>query len=382
MQNRIFWNTQPVLLESYNENETKEGLIIENRCIGTEYETQLPNGLTWKIINPLDQRDTDLVFNLLRDHYVEDEGSRFRFYYSKEFLSWSISSPTNNGKFSIGIESSSELIGFISGVPLTLSIKDKKCKFLSMNFLCVHKSYRKLRLTPILLQKMIQTTIHEGYPCGIYTSGTLIHTPISTSHYYLRYLNLKNLEKAGFVVFDRTLGPTYREKIYSLPDLPIEKKSRPMTFHDLPQVFEFFINFISKYSVYQNFTIEEFSHLFLSNNKSVYSFVYETSDGIKDFFSFYVLCFQPLNGQNNQYVTAAYCYYYAYNCLSIDEIFWNMLHWAKDVGADIFYMIDVMDNKMIKSDLKFESGQGSLYYFLYNWSLGTVNPESIGVILV
>lgn len=382
MQNRMFWSTQPVFLEGYNDNGIKEGLIIEDRHLSTEDDIMLPDGLTWKIISPLDQQDIELVFNLLKDHYVEDEGSRFRFYYSKEFLSWSLSSSTDNGKFSIGIESSSELIGFVSGIPLILNIKGKTCKSLCMNFLCVHKSYRKLRLTPVLLQKMIETTIREGYPCGIYTSGTLIHNPISTSHYYLRYLSPKNLEKSGFVIFDRTLGPAYKEKIYSLPDLPIEKKSRPMSFDDLPQVFELFTNFISKYSIYQHFTIEEFSHIFFSNTKTVYSFVYETDDGIQDFFSFYILFFQPLHSPNGQYVKAAYCYYYAYKCLSIDMMFLNMMHWAKYVGADIFYMLDVMDNGLVKSDFKFEPGQGSLYYFLYNWSLGTVSPESIGIILV
>jgi glycylpeptide N-tetradecanoyltransferase len=48
----------------------------------------LPNGFGFVLVDILAEKDMDELYRLLRDNYVEDYDSKFRFDYSKDFLEW------------------------------------------------------------------------------------------------------------------------------------------------------------------------------------------------------------------------------------------------------------------------------------------------------
>lgn len=48
----------------------------------------LPPGYKWCNVNIKDDAELTELYELLRDNYVEDDESMFRFDYSKEFFKW------------------------------------------------------------------------------------------------------------------------------------------------------------------------------------------------------------------------------------------------------------------------------------------------------
>jgi len=92
-----FWSTQPVLqgapgqdpiakqtnLEGVNEEiETKEVKDVRP----TPYN--IPKGFVWDSLDLTDDKIVSEVYTLLKENYVEDDDSMFRFEYSRDFLKW------------------------------------------------------------------------------------------------------------------------------------------------------------------------------------------------------------------------------------------------------------------------------------------------------
>jgi len=76
----------------------------------------------------------------LRDNYVEDKDASFRFDYQIDFLRWALTVPDYHLEWLLCVRGKNDkLFGFISGVPVTLRIRDKIMPFSEINYLCVHK---------------------------------------------------------------------------------------------------------------------------------------------------------------------------------------------------------------------------------------------------
>ena len=81
-----FWSTQPTM-KVFEPIGTTCGPIEQKHVndIGKE-GLALPDGYTWCSVD-MTQKETALeLYDLLTNHYVEDDGGSFRFDYSVEFL--------------------------------------------------------------------------------------------------------------------------------------------------------------------------------------------------------------------------------------------------------------------------------------------------------
>lgn len=67
------------------------------------------------------------VYELLSNNYVEDDDALFRFNYSAPFLQWALMPPKWRKQWNIGVRvsSSKKLVGFISGIPMTMRVNDQ-----------------------------------------------------------------------------------------------------------------------------------------------------------------------------------------------------------------------------------------------------------------
>lgn len=84
-----FWGTQPVPKFGKSETVIEEGpfKIIDPEQVPKQ-PGPLVNGFEWVTMDLTDDKEIEELFTLLYGHYVEDEGSLFRFNYSKSFLKW------------------------------------------------------------------------------------------------------------------------------------------------------------------------------------------------------------------------------------------------------------------------------------------------------
>lgn len=47
-----------------------------------------------------------------------------------------------------------KLLGFISGIPVKVRVKEQTAKMAEINYLCVHKKLRAKRLAPVLIKEI------------------------------------------------------------------------------------------------------------------------------------------------------------------------------------------------------------------------------------
>jgi glycylpeptide N-tetradecanoyltransferase len=122
----------------------------------------LPTGYEWCTVNLADENEATEVYNLLTNHYVEDSDGKFRFDYSIDFLRWALTPPGHVQDWVIGVRGEGKLSGFISATPVTMVINGNRVQMGAVNFLCVHKKLRNLRLAPTLIKELTR----RGGLCG------------------------------------------------------------------------------------------------------------------------------------------------------------------------------------------------------------------------
>ena len=102
-----------------------------------------------------------------------------------------------------------------------------------------------------------------------------------------------------------------------------------------------------------------------------------------DFISFYSLPSTVLNDSGHSRLDAAYCYYIVPGQHDMKNLMYNALILAKERNFDVFNALNIMENAtQIFDDLKFNVGDGTLNYYLYNWRVKSMPVNQIGMTLV
>lgn len=97
------------------------------------------------------------------------------------------------------VKNTDKLVGFITGVPVSMVLENKnKIKMAEINFLCVNKKLRNNRLAPVLIKEITRRVNLKDIWQAVYTSGTVLPTPIAKARYHHRSLNPKKLIETNF----------------------------------------------------------------------------------------------------------------------------------------------------------------------------------------
>lgn len=141
----------------------------------------LPANFHWADVDINDDVEAKEVYELLTANYVEDSDATLRFDYSVEFLRWALTPPGYKKNWLFGVRGGkkNKLFGFISGIPVKMSVNGKEMMMAEINFLCVHKSLRSKKLSPVLIKEVTRRVHLENIWQAIYTAGVMIPTPIS-----------------------------------------------------------------------------------------------------------------------------------------------------------------------------------------------------------
>jgi len=346
----------------------------------------MPSGFVWGLVNVHDDAQLQDLYKLLSHNYVEDDDALFRFDYSPEFLLWALTPPGYYPDMLLGVKSekTGKLVAFISGVPALLQAYQKSVKVVEINFLCVHKKLRSKRLAPVLIKEMTRRANLAGIFQAVYTAGTVLPVPVSSARYYHRSLHPKKLLKVGF----SRLPPNGRMtvarmcKIYALPEQPVTPGLRPMTVDDVSSVQQLLTTYLQKFDLKVDYTTEEVQHWFVPRDKVIDSYVACDNNGkVTDFVSFYHLPSSILN-HDQETLYAAYSYYNVATTVPLEQLYKDALILAKSQGSDVFNALDLMDNRPTFEALKFGIGDGTLQYYIYNWSCPEMKAPQVGLVLL
>ncbi|XP_044763920.1 glycylpeptide N-tetradecanoyltransferase [Coccinella septempunctata] len=378
-----FWKTQPVpqLDEEVTVSEAIEPDKDHSDIRKEPYS--LPEGFQWDTLNLQDPLVLKELYNLLNENYVEDDDAMFRFDYQPEFLQWALQPPGWKKEWLCGVRvvKSGRLVGFISAVPATLHIKDIAKPMVEINFLCVHKKLRSKRVAPVLIREITRRVHLEGLFQAVYTAGIILPKPVTSCRYWHRSLNPKKLIDVKFSHLSRNMTLQRTLKLYKLPDSPRTPGFRKMTKKDLVPAHKLLSEYLRKFSLAPEFSLEEFTHFFLPRPNIVDSFVVEREGKITDFVSYYTLPSTIMHHAIHKFLKAAYSFYNVSTATPWVDLMNDALISAKSLGFDVFNALDLMDNKEFLEPLKFGIGDGNLQYYLYNWKCPNLKPQELGLVL-
>jgi glycylpeptide N-tetradecanoyltransferase len=385
-----FWDTQPVpkLSDSLSEFGPFEVKKVEE--IQKE-PYPLPKGYEWYEADVNSNEDMDKIYDLLYQNYVEDDDSMFRFAYPIKFLRWALTPPEwrRIWHLVVRVSESGKFVAFISGIPMTMRVKDAPVKMVEINFLCVHKQLREKRLAPLLIKEITRRVNLTDIWQAVYTAGIKIPKPVSTARYFHRSLNPQKLIAINFSrippKFQNFKDPmSMTEKLYKLPEKPQTPGFRALTAKDIPQVYTHLVAYLKKFTMAPEFTEKELKHWLMPLDNVVYSYVVEDpkTKQITDFGSFYNLPSSIIGHAKYKILNAAYLFYYFANKTPLKQLITDLLIAAKMNSFDVFNCLDIMDNSTFVNDLKFGPGDGHLYYYLYNYKCPELPPAGVGLTML
>ncbi|KAH3983428.1 glycylpeptide N-tetradecanoyltransferase [Parastagonospora nodorum] len=388
MASHAFWKTQPVpsFDEMANKEKIQDGPIKEVKIEEVDKNpSPMYPGFEWVTMDLEDEKQLEEVYDLLTNHYVEDKDATFRFRYSPSFLNWALKAPGWKKEWHVGVRAtaSGKLVAFISGIPISLRVREKTLKCSEVNFLCVHKKLRAKRLTPVLIKEITRRCYVEGTFQAVYTVGSLLPTPVSTCRYFHRAIDWEKLYDVGFSPLPH--GSTKQRQVirYKLPNVTATPGLRQLEAKDVDAVVDLLRRYLERMDMAQVFDKDEFEHWMAPTEKPqeqvVWSYVVEDpqTKKITDFFSFYNLESTVLGNKKHNVVKAAYLFYYATEVAfekddaklktRLNALMRDALILSKKAGFDVFNALTLLDNPLFLEDQKFGAGDGSLHYYLYNY---------------
>ncbi|RNF07489.1 putative N-myristoyl transferase [Trypanosoma rangeli] len=439
-----FWNTQPVLQPGTTVARAVGPIEAEMSVDEVPAEPlAIASTLEWWSPDMNNQDDVRAIYELLRDNYVEDGDSMFRFNYSEDFLRWALTPPGYHDSWHVAVRRKRDqaLMGFVSGIPITMRMgtpkefclkkkgtadKEEQCEennkdfgqdekryleprpICEINFLCVHKLLRAKRLAPILIKEVTRRVHLMNIWQAVYTAGRLLPTPFSTARYFHRSLNPEKLVEIKFMgvpaQYHKFQNPlSMLKRVFALPEEPKTRGLRPMEPKDVPQVAKLLRDKLAKCDVAPVFTDEEVAHYTLPRKGVLVSYVVErvltggddehaSSHGnqnnngaqkrITDFFSFFSLPSSVIGNSKYSILHAAYVFYNANTTLSLEHLMNNLLVVAHQQGYDVCNVVDIHDNGEYLQELKFSRGDGDLHYYFYNWSYPTLQQKHVGLFML
>lgn len=402
-----FWGTQPVPHEG-NQKVRLVGPLDTPKSVDDVQKEPYPLAsiLEWWTPDLSSDEDLTSIYDLLKDNYVEDTDSMFRFNYSKEFLRWALAPPGYIHDWHVGVrkKDSKKLLAFISGIPMTMRMGTPKSlitkenegeehyqeprEICEINFLCVHKVLRDKRMAPILIKEVTRRVNLRNIWQAVYTAGKVLPTPFASARYQHRSLNPEKLIAIRFSSmpgrYSKFQNPMVMlKKAYQVPDVPKTKNLRVMTAADVPQVTTLLNKELGRYDVAPVFSEERAAQALIPLDGVVFTYVVTDDDGkVTDFFSFYSLPSTVIGNSKYSQLNAAYVHYYVANTVSVRQLLGDLLVEAQSKGFDVVNLVDILQNGKVVADLKFSMGDGSLHYYFYNWAYPHTEPGRIGLVML
>ncbi|XP_047962447.1 glycylpeptide N-tetradecanoyltransferase 1-like [Salvia hispanica] len=385
-----FWETQPVRqFNDIGDTSLPEGPIQQPTPLSEVKQEPyiLPSAYELVTCNMDSEEVCSEVYTLLTNNYVENDGSMFRFNYSKEFLRWALCPPGYFPSWHVGlrVKTSKKLVAFISGIPAKIRIRDAVVQLAQINFLCVHKKLRSRRLTPVMIKEVSRRVRMENIWQAAYTAGVVLPTPIASCQYWHRLLNTKKLLDVGYIRLDALTSMTGYINFNKLPEQTATPGFRKMEPHDVAAVTRLLREYLKQFVVAPDFDENDVEHWLLPKEDVVDSYLVESPESheITDFCSFYSVPSLILDSQTHSVLKVAYSYYNVSTKTPLLQLMNDALIVAKKKDFDVFNALDVMQNEIFLQKLKFNPGDGKLRYYLYNYRVKHILRSSeLGLVLL
>ncbi|XP_023254346.1 glycylpeptide N-tetradecanoyltransferase 2-like [Seriola lalandi dorsalis] len=376
-----FWETQPV--PRLDDNITTHGPIVEDEISARKEPYSLPEGFSWDSLDLSSCTVLKELCTLLNENYMEDDDNTIRFNFTVEYLQWALQPPNWLAQWhcAVRVDTNKKLVGFIAAVPADVRVYETQKRMVQVKFLCVHKKLRLKRMTPVLIRELTRRVNQQGLRQAVYTAGIVLPTPLSSCRFWHRPLNPRKLMEVSYPGLRQNMNLQRAVKFNRLPEVTMTKGLRPMTKKDVVGIHSLLQTNSSKFHLSPVLTLQEVEHWLLPREKVIDTYVVEGDDGtLTDVVSFYSVSCKVLNHPVHTDLRAAHLLYIAASATDLAELMEDTVVLAKSKASDIFFALDVMDNKDFLEKLKFSNSDKSLHYYLYNWACPNMSPDKVGLV--
>lgn len=351
-----FWSKEPL---GKNQAEIADAALKKNNDLVTF------DGLEMRSVELL--TELPAVSTLLMDHYVEDAKSQFSLQYSAEFLRWQLGSPSVYPEWNLGLFDGSELVGFISAAAINIKIKEEHPKTAVVNFLCIHKEYRKRRLAPALIKEITKRVNEKGIYTALFTSGDKLPYIFTRSRYYHRILKEEGLVESGFC------NPDDVEKISECANILQDSAAvqyRRAAEEELPDIYEMYCNKYRRLDISAAFTYDQFKYYVYGREGLTNLLI---SSDKTEFVSMFFMSTKSF--KSGQLIKTAYLSYH--NMKNGVESMQGVIDYLKTTDkCNVLNALEIENNtKELLKRSGFLRGDGVINYYLFNWDTELIHPS-------
>jgi len=371
----IFWDIQPVTRNS-NEQDVK---IIKELTQNNTIIEPFPKTLTLEKIEVFNNINSTQTHTFLSKSNTGEEWRQFinKHYmkytkYSKSYINWILHYPTKHfpslhilspDHWNLVLRNSEKsIIGSIRATPTQLSVYGKKFYIFYVDFLCIHKSVRKLRLAPKLISAMVNKGAITPFQSFVFKKENkpLPFQYVSKLNYYILDINE--------VSFTPDLINIQHYDIHTLDESTLNST--------IEKIFTFVNNSAKKYPIHPIFMMKDFKYLFLTRKKVVYSYYIEDKNtkSIIGFVSF--LHYKGTFKTNNFYLLELFYGFMnpKFTNYSLEQFVYSLLPKFKKLGYSYILCTNTQDYKYMLDKLGFKKRE-NLYIHFYNLS-APLTPSS------
>ncbi|XP_061564323.1 glycylpeptide N-tetradecanoyltransferase 2-like isoform X1 [Cololabis saira] len=377
-----FWDTQPV--PKLDESITEHGPIAESGTGVRDEPYSLPQGFSWDNLDLSSPPVLRELCSFLNESYMEEDDNSVRFDFRPEYLQWVLQPPNwlLHWHCGVRVDASKKLVGFIAAVPAEIRIYETEKQVVQVKFLCVHKKLRLKRMTPVLIRELTRRVNQRGIHQAVYTAGTVLPTPLSSSSQWHRPLNPRKLMEVNYPGLRQNVTLQRALKFNRLPEVTKVRGLRPMAKEDVALIHTLLQKNLCNFHLSPILSLQEVEHWLLPREHLIDTYVVEADDGaLTDVVSFYSISSRVLNHPVHAGLRAAHLLYIACTATEMGELMEDTLILAKSKGFDIFSALDVMDNRNFLDRLKFTVSDRSVHYYLYNWMCPPMSPDKVGLLI-
>jgi hypothetical protein len=366
-----FWVQQPVLTNqilakqilSPSQLLDKTDALINDCKIKLDYKgyTEIDDGLL------------NTAYEFISENYISSDSSRL--VYSKELVQYFFKDSilvffTPKGQLD-------KYVGLIVGKRKTIYIENTPYAMIDVNFLCLVKKLRKLKLAPYLIAVLTKLSVEKlNISLAYYTISARINSPcFGKKQMYHRPVNIAHLVNSGFF---KVSIPNY-ELIYN--NFSNTKTAKYLHNIELPDkdlienIETLLLNINTKtYNIYE--TVSVYNILV---NKAFHSFAFYEDNKLTDFITLF-----RLDSQMKQEATYknGYLYITAIQTQSLETIINSVAKICKENDiVDVLTLSDIFP-KEYYSKIKFTPGTGILNYYIFNMDMITVENTKNGLVTI
>ena len=248
--------------------------------------------------------DLSALSFMINNSWLKDVGRSVFFNYDEGLLNWYLNSPTSEKEGLVGAYKDDELVGFVCGMPRTMSYKGKNLKGVIGTLLTTHADYRRMRVSADLVSKSFKRAIRLrydvlfGFLFSKRASSFLIqpfekHNAMPQILQATTLFKMLNTEKLGEMLSGNKLinlrqetMPKNKSETAEITDNSYEGEVREYKKDDLSEVLKLFNNIKNKVPLARVWSEEELSwHL---DHPPISKTMVLDNDGIKGAINFYM----------------------------------------------------------------------------------------------